>query len=115
MVADLDTIEPNCCPKLCFVNSENGHTTRGGDVERAAVPKPVADLSRFARIIDDGALGKFSPTDSVLNRHPAIELVYLREGGLGRVREARYRNLAAPDDRDRFGISSILDIPCPVQ
>src|SRR5713101_4682134 len=115
MVSDLYPIEPNCCSELGFVDPENGHATGGGDFERAAVPKPVAVLPRYARVIDDCALGEFSVSDPVLNHHPAIELIDLWKGGLRRVCEARDRTLMVPDDRNGLRVFRILDVPSPVQ
>src|SRR5882724_2782985 len=115
MVANLYAIEPNRCPELRFVDTENSHGTWGGDFERAAVPKPVAFLARHARVIDDGALGKFPVTHPIQYHLPAIELVYLGEGWLSRVRKPRYRRLVVPGGRNRLRLSRILDIPNPVQ
>src|ERR1700693_5779618 len=88
MVAYLHTVEPGYCPELRFVDAQEGHTLRIGDVERSSVPEPVALLPRHARVVDDGGLWKSALTDQVMNQRPAIETIYLRK--------CRFRGMQVP-------------------
>src|SRR5581483_256214 len=79
------------------------------------IPRPVAFLARYSRVINDGAFGKLAVAHPVLNQHPAIELVDLRKCRLGRVRKSRHWSFTFPNGRNRLGISRIFNVPHAVE
>src|SRR5690349_2835843 len=79
VVTNLDSVQPYCCAELCFVDSKSRDTGDCRQVKSSTVPEPVALLPGHASVRNERILRKPSISHSILNHHPAVELVYLGE------------------------------------